>query len=513
MFGILAFVKLLGQLLSNFLMFILRNLSTEQLISIITKLKYLFYFLLYTVGEITDSYYPNLVHSIVKDTTIIDPFNMTNITGYVYFSISGAKYPTIYDEFLNLTVHGAIIKRKVEYCQYKQVINSFGIFSSGSFIDTYPTKWVPEYINSSNFVDKNFINPPLSVVVNETEHFNNVTIGNLTIPSFFYSDDLVFYYFEPSQEGIDNFTYSNASSSFEFINRGFFYHSVTNKSTLTRLEKIKKKLKEKGNEYDDILYETQKEMFQKCHSGDVRIRYRLYAPINVTYFGYVQNFTLTPILIDDIRFGATKRGANQSIRSLVRAYTPDGMYGEPDSLENFFSFSYLYIIKMKVAFDTWKFILRLFQNDPIRSTYWFLTVGFANLTFRSIIWSYSYLNLKLWASVLVGMLVLGLLCGIWKIQFRQTNNQVVDVHIHFDREALANMQQILADMRNAQIRVHINRPNPNAPSQNQNQNPDIQNQNPDVINQNINQNANNENHDVNNENQDQNQDLNQNVNN
>lgn len=111
------------------------------------------------------------------------------------------------------------------------------------------------------------------------------------------------------------------------------------------------------------------------------------------------------------------------------------------------------------------------------------------------------------------MLVLGLLCGIWKIQFRQTNNQVVDVHIHFDREALANMQQILADMRNAQIRVHINRPNPNAPSQNQNQNPDIQNQNPDVIIQNINQNANNENHDVNNENQDQNQDLNQNVNN
>lgn len=439
-----------------------RRLNLPALFS---RFRVLILFLLYTLAEIIDSYYPNLAHTIIENTTEIDPNNMTNITGYAYFSINDAVYPTVFDEFLNITVFGGYIYRKVEYCQHQQNKNSFGIFNSNPDIYTYSTLWANNYINSSNFFDKNYVNPPLSIEVNKTTLSNDVKIGNLTVLSSFYTKVLNLYYFDPKETAIENFTYSNASSDFEYIKRGYFYHSVSNKSMMPKIEKIQKKLTKKDETSDDKLYEAQQEMFSKCSSGDIRIRYYVYGPKNVTYFGYVKNYTMFPVSFDSIQLGITVRGCNQSLKKLVKAFMPGGIYNDDDSLDDFLSFCFVITVKMKLFFDILSLILYVFRNDPIRASYWLLVVSFANVLYRSLIWTSWQLNLKLWTTSLLAILILGFIAGIWKIQFFQTNNQVFDIHVHFDRNALENMQQIITNMADGQIHVRINRIDPNNPNQ------------------------------------------------
>ncbi|KAK8895790.1 hypothetical protein M9Y10_013675 [Tritrichomonas musculus] len=388
-----------------------------SIVTIANIVKFLFLFALYSIAEYTDAFYPNMVHSILKNTTSINPYNMTNITGFVYFSITGAHYPTIYDEYLNLTVHGAVIKRRVRYCQYNEKSGSNNIFVTSSSINTYEKKWVPEYINSSNFVDKNFVNPPLEITVSETDTFNNMKIGDLSIPSSFYTNNLVFYYFEPDELGIINFTYSNASSYFDFIQKGYFYHSASSKSSIEILDKIQSDFKRQGEKYDDILFESQSKLFEKCHPGDVRIRYLLYAPLNVTYFGYVKNFTLDVKIIDGVRFGTSMRGIKQNLESLIQIYTPDDSY---DAFSDIIFFPRS-ILKIRIAFQIWRVIANLFIGDSLKTCYWIFAAALANLAYRSLFWDVWYLDFSIWSTTLLTFLSIGLLFGVWKIQLWQQN--------------------------------------------------------------------------------------------
>lgn len=396
--------------------------------------------IIYTIGELSDSYYPNLIQSILQNATLINPYNMTNITGYVYFSIKGAQYPHVFDDYFNFSVYGAAAKRVVQYCQYQRAESSVELFALSN-IETYPKKWVSQYINSTNFLDKNYINPPLKVTVNETHLYNNVRIGNLTIPSEFYPSDLLFYYLEPDEPRIVNFSYSRASADFEFIRNGYFYHSVTNKSSIKQINKIQNEIRFKKLNDETRYYESQKIFFERCHSGDVRIIYLLYAPLNVTYFGYVENFTLKAKIVDKVLFGAnkmrfddnnkillgqahlgtTKRGdlSKWPLKSLVSHCTP-----EEDIITDILFFPRIIII-FTVFRNVFEFSFARFR-EPLKSSYWIIALAFLNFAFRSMIWNTWYLNFKIWLSLFIIHLSAGYIAGVWSIPFlsnQQTANQ------------------------------------------------------------------------------------------
>lgn len=378
----------------------------------VNLVQFLFFIMIYTILEYSNSFYPNLINNVIKNTTSINPYNMSNITGFVHFSITGAHYPTIYDEYLNLTVFGAVIKRFVQYCQYKEKKEPLSLFTTSSDIFTYPVAWVSKYINSSKFQDKNFINPPLEVIVNETITRNDVQIGNLTIPSKFYKNIFDFFYFDPDENGVNNFTYSNASSDFEFISRGYFYHSVTNKSSIKHIMKIKKEIKSTQEDDDDISYEVQENFFGKCHSGDVRIRYVLYGPINVTYFGYVENYTLKVKTISEVPFGTTKRGVKKDLKSLVNTYAPINNF---DYINYYYFVNPQWTIKFVIIISILKFGFMHFRDHPMKFSYWIVAISLFNFTYRSLIWNKDIFDLKIWFTALMVHLIAGFATGVWKI--------------------------------------------------------------------------------------------------
>lgn len=411
-------------------------------ISIFAIFKFILFLITYIISEISDSYYPNLTQSILQNATLIDPYNMTNITGYVYFSIKGAQYPHIFDDYFNFSIYGAAAKRVVQYCQYQRAESSAELFALSN-IETYPKRWVSQYINSTNFLDKNYINPPLKIIVNETNLYNNMRIGNLTIPSEFYPSDLLFYYLEPNETRIVNFSYSKASTDFEFIRNGYFYHSVTNKSSIRQINKIQNEIRFKKLNDEDLYYESQKIFFERCHSGDVRIIFLLYAPLNVTYFGYVENFTLKAKIVDKDLFGAnkmslddkkilfgqarlgtTKRGdlSKWPLKTLVSHCTP----------ENDIITYILFFPRICIIYTVFRYcIVLLFTpfRNPLRSSYWIVALSFLNFAFRSMIWNIWYLNFKIWLSLFIIHLSAGYIAGVWSISFlshQQTANQNTD---------------------------------------------------------------------------------------
>ncbi|OHT14064.1 hypothetical protein TRFO_15567 [Tritrichomonas foetus] len=390
-------------MLINFFMIFFNNLPVYKVVRLVFTL------LLYCLLEINNSRFPNIAEPIIRNTTKIDINDPPNITGFVYFIVKNSIYPEVQDDYFNVNCFGGRIRRTIEYCMYKVEDNlNFGFASP--YPEDYFLSWVSRPINSSRFLNKNYVNPP-TIHIDMTQIYQNVTYGNVTVSDKFFHNITNLFYIDPQKNGdFDNFTKSEAAKNFTYIKRGYFYYSIKGKAFLEqKLENIESKIRYNYRKIEDqeLFHEANRYLFSNCNPGDVRVKFEVYAPLHATFFGYMKNFTLYPLYIDNMRFGATMRGT-ASLKELVYYY-------EPDVNENGIGDVFPILTKFYAMMVLFIYIFHRVP-DQIERAYWLVVSGCINLTFRSIIWDTPFKDFHVWSKITTVVILAGNFLKFWRFR-------------------------------------------------------------------------------------------------
>ena len=228
----------------------------------------------YVQNEITASQKRRTIQSILSNLSYVSDlaYIVNSNDGFVYSFAKNSNYPTLFDPFFNFSTKGLIFYRVVEYCQSSKFKKNHHHLNLSKNI------WFNELIN------KSFAN------------FGSFQMAHHTLSSKFFEGKHPTRIFYPSPAELSQFRKSDVGKFFNYIGHGWFYHSV-NKSLNAKI-------------YNEHLFLN---LFNKCSIGDIRMRIGVYAPPNVSVFGWKRDKKIK--IMHDIKgrkYGAIREGEHSA---------------------------------------------------------------------------------------------------------------------------------------------------------------------------------------------------------
>lgn len=211
----------------------------------------------YVQNEITASKQQRTTQSILSNLSYLNDLEclINSNDGFAYAFTKNSDYPILFDPYFNFSTKGLIIFRVVEYCQLsnkKQRIRNI------SYQNLPKNIWLSILINNS-FGEK----------------IKSLKMTHHSFSSKFFEGKRPTKIFYPSAAELYQFRQSEFGKSFKYIGNGWFYHFGNKKSN--------------SNIYNEHFV---RRLFNECSIGDVRIRFGVYAPPNISVIGWKKNSKL-----------------------------------------------------------------------------------------------------------------------------------------------------------------------------------------------------------------------------
>ena len=362
-------------------------------------------FIFFLWAEYNYAKYMTLAKKISENTLTLNTTEENSIYDgqFVFLRTNNISYSKLTDNLFNISKSAAILFRQVEYCQWIEQ----GFESSDKMTRTrrYRKDWISKPLNSSNYMDKTYSNPQISLF-SESTLYSNATVDLYTLSSE------IFQYIIPDQtlflddEMKQSFLSSSASQSFNYIEDGWFYKGKDYDiiSKIQQLENTKSII-------DPLIYffnifgvdiqklnlsifprkykystrkQLLKSLFLKCEAGDIRIKFLYWAPESISAVGFVENTTIKRHNVNNVSMGSVQKGYLSKLKVLYK--------------QHIIPRKVAYSARFLTIFSLFIFILRRSPSENARIwNYAFL--GFLILAFRSIIWQSTLLNPYIWCPI------------------------------------------------------------------------------------------------------------------
>lgn len=358
----------------------------------------------YVQKEISSSQQQRTTQAILSNLTYINDLEylVNSHDGFVYIFTENSGYPTLFDRSFNFSTKGLIFFRVVEYCQLPK------------------SKQNKSNSNKLNFSKNIWVDHLDNYTVNKS--IRSLIMAYHALSSQFLEGKYPNEIFQPTQLELNHFRKSEFGKHFSYIGRGWFYHFVNQKNN-----------KKKSFEYNFD------KLFNKCTIGDIRMRLAVYAPPNISVFGWKKDSKL--IVRYDIKgrkYGAFLEGKH-SAKDLLD-YS-NGIYASGTGITKIKSIIYnnnlsfdlrlRFLLKeffpyRAIAFLATFSVIVFYSSSPIYFVINLLFLLDVNIYFRGVIWPNKYLSSdSFWATL--GIIQVGTLLYIF---YHERTSEIAFISIY-----------------------------------------------------------------------------------
>jgi hypothetical protein len=199
---------------------------------------------------------------------------------YVYLCADSILYPRYFDSEFSIGITGAVVSREVEYCQW--VEKGFDSTDRQTRTRRYMRTWTREFVNSSDFMDTRYQNSANFPFGNFRVQ-QKVTVGSIIIDDRLFTDVQDMEYCLPTPEDLQAFAHSEGyQSAVRYLGNGYFFFS--------------------GNVSLPVTLNS------PCNPGDVKIRFKYFAPDQLSVLGYLRDSVISTSVMDGMPIGGVGQG-------------------------------------------------------------------------------------------------------------------------------------------------------------------------------------------------------------